>query len=534
MLLQDVELDTWARDAQERAQRIARDERTVHLRRSLTKGLSHVINNALQGLSLHADLLSRSRAEDRARLSEVEASVDRISNACKAVSLSAGHTHAQPMLCDFDSVASLLLADVRKSCPEHVQLDVSSSSTGQTVYLDPTSLREVIAGVFDNAFEALAESGGAVQVRTGLVRLEREQLRGAQPERSVRAGSWLFIEVTDNGQPIPAEVLPRVFEPFFSTRGLGRGVGLSSLLGLLRRWGGLVVVEPQSDGNCVRALLPPVASISASVLVLYEDPSSRALAELALAGADARPVSVASAQQALEVVQSRGAEFDAALIDLQSPGAAALVPQLLALKPSLGLVLVAASGSHSRVCAALPRAVELRAPWRDEELVAAVSEAESQATASTSPAASSRGLHDVQPRWRELARSIIAAELAGGKSSEGLSEALQAAFEGLSSSVGGILGGTSFRSIMQRALGLSGRRWPWLLLAAGEPGAGVPPSLTKPLHIESEAQVWSWAETVFAYVLDLSSSFIGADLTLRAVRLRWKERPGDDGDQSGE
>jgi signal transduction histidine kinase len=109
-----------------------------------------------------------------------------------------------------------------------------------------------------NAREALGEGGrGTITVRTGEQVLEWEALNSAAPAIPIRPGRYVTLEVADTGCGIPADILGRIFDPFFSTKFLGRGLGLSALLGMLRGHGGSVQVQSEpGQGSRFRLFLP--------------------------------------------------------------------------------------------------------------------------------------------------------------------------------------------------------------------------------------------------------------------------------------
>jgi signal transduction histidine kinase len=94
-------------------------------------------------------------------------------------------------------------------------------------------------------------------VRTGEQVLEREAVNSAAPAIPIPPGRYVTLEVADTGCGIPPDILGRIFDPFFSTKFLGRGLGLSALLGMLRGHGGSVQVQSEpGQGSRFRLFLP--------------------------------------------------------------------------------------------------------------------------------------------------------------------------------------------------------------------------------------------------------------------------------------
>jgi len=123
---------------------------------------------------------------------------------------------------------------------------------------DPTQLQQIVMNLLTNAWEAIGEGGhGTITVRTGEEVVDREILNPAAPAIPVRAGRHVVLEVADTGCGMAPDVLNRIFDPFFSTKFMGRGLGLSALMGILRGHGGSMLVSSEPGrGSSFRLFLP--------------------------------------------------------------------------------------------------------------------------------------------------------------------------------------------------------------------------------------------------------------------------------------
>jgi len=129
---------------------------------------------------------------------------------------------------------------------------------------DPSQLHQTVANLVDNAAEALEEgggNGGHVRVRTRVVVLREEELAGAVIGSDQRPGERVLIEVSDNGPGIDETTAGRIFEPFFSTKFTGRGLGLAVVLGVLRQHRRVLAFESTPGaGTTFKIWLPTSAS----------------------------------------------------------------------------------------------------------------------------------------------------------------------------------------------------------------------------------------------------------------------------------
>src|SRR5262249_30287711 len=104
---------------------------------------------------------------------------------------------------------------------------------------DVAQLRQLVLNLVTNAAEALPEGcPGRVSLSTGTQQVDRGSLAGCRCHRERGEGPHVWLEVQDDGSGMTPGVLSRAFEPFFSTRFTGRGLGLSAVRGIVRSHGG--------------------------------------------------------------------------------------------------------------------------------------------------------------------------------------------------------------------------------------------------------------------------------------------------------
>lgn len=125
------------------------------------------------------------------------------------------------------------------------------------IEINPTSVRQVVMNLLHNAADACEGRHGSILVRVGCVELTREQLQAAMVGADAPAGRFLFVEVEDSGAGIPQQILPRVFDPFYTTKPNGRGFGLAIVAGTMLRYHGAVFVDSRPErGTRIRLVFP--------------------------------------------------------------------------------------------------------------------------------------------------------------------------------------------------------------------------------------------------------------------------------------
>jgi len=123
---------------------------------------------------------------------------------------------------------------------------------------DVDQIRMVIRNLIANACDALLDSPeGKIVVTAGMQTCTQDEIEATMLVAGVAAGHYAFIEVSDNGKGMSPAVQERMYDPFFSTKLRGRGMGLAVVVGILRAHGGTITAQTvESMGTTVRVLLP--------------------------------------------------------------------------------------------------------------------------------------------------------------------------------------------------------------------------------------------------------------------------------------
>ena len=122
---------------------------------------------------------------------------------------------------------------------------------------DETQIAQLVLNLMINASEALGSRGGEVLLATGAVDAGPADFERAYTTPDLPAGAYMELIVADTGEGIAPETADHIFEPFFSTRLTGRGLGLPAALGIVRGHGGAIGIDSiPGQGTRVRVLLP--------------------------------------------------------------------------------------------------------------------------------------------------------------------------------------------------------------------------------------------------------------------------------------
>jgi CheY-like chemotaxis protein len=269
-----------------------------------------------------------------------------------------------------------------------VKIETRLDPRGGHGICDANQLENAILNLAINARDAMPD-GGTLTIFTDRVRLDEE------PDHP--AGDYVRITVADTGQGMPADVLARAVEPFFSTKPLGKGtgLGLAQVYGIAQQAGGTLRIDSEAGkGTSVHILLPVAAAAPAGeraeprkasiaadgaagarILVIDDDADVRAFLAESLEGLGCTVVSAASGAEGLEAL--RDWRPDLALIDYAMPGmnGAEAARAAREAHPGLPIVFVTGYAESERLESALGCDVPvLRKPFTLADLAAAVEE----------------------------------------------------------------------------------------------------------------------------------------------------------------
>ncbi len=227
----------------------------------LAGGAAHDFNNILTAIMGHAELACL----DAPSGSELAASLDAILlGARRAADLTtqmlayAGRGRTVIEYVNLEEVVLELSELIRATLPRGVKISYNLAPGLPAILADGTQVRQVLLNLLTNAAESVAVSGkpGTVSVHTGSCTLSDQDLTRAIVS-SARPGQFGFLEVRDTGHGIAQADLRRIFEPFFSTKFTGRGLGLAAVQGIVRaQHGSLIVESSPGEGACFRVCFP--------------------------------------------------------------------------------------------------------------------------------------------------------------------------------------------------------------------------------------------------------------------------------------
>ncbi len=342
--------DISERKLQEDAQRESQKLEGIGL---LAGGIAHDFNNLLTAMTGNLNLAQMKLPSDspvQIHLGNLESILERAADLTRQMLAYSGRGKLHVAVVDLNRTVHEMTELLRVSISSQAQLLVKPTPRLPPIMADATQIHQVVMNLITNASEAIGDREGTITLSTRLERVTADSLPPAPPSPPMVPGDYAVLEVGDTGCGIPPESISRIFEPFFSTKATGRGLGMSALLGILRaHQGGVRVASRPSGGTTITiyfpthgmAETPSAATDRAQVLVVDDEPMILMNALELIEGLGLQAVTARNGREALERIQESTAGFALVIMDQIMPGVdgrttARLIHQL---DPDLPIIL---------------------------------------------------------------------------------------------------------------------------------------------------------------------------------------------------
>ncbi len=250
-------LSTVARDMRDHLAAEELERRVLHAQKLeslgvLAGGIAHDFNNILVGVLTNASLLASKlpvSSPAHSTVVEIEAAGRRASELAQQMLAYAGRARVVAEDVNLSEMLTEISELVSASVSKRARLELSFADSLPTVRGDPTQIRQVLMNLVINASEALDNGDGVITVTTRTERVDPDALLHCHLSAGSLAQECVVAEVRDNGSGIGEDALERIFDPFFTTKFTGRGLGLSSVLGIMRVHEGGIGLTTSSAGT---------------------------------------------------------------------------------------------------------------------------------------------------------------------------------------------------------------------------------------------------------------------------------------------
>ena len=273
---------------------------------------------------------------------------------CRQMLMYAGKTNIEHTRINLNQSIQEMAQILTVTISRHCELVLELKDETLLTTADPVQIEQVMMNLITNASESVGENGGTILIRTGRTEIASHNEDDTDwGEQEISSGlsthnffvgfngkqrtPGVFFEVIDNGPGIPREIIHKIFDPFFSTKFTGRGLGLAAAQGIVRSHGGSISIKSEPGGpTCIRVALPaavncalpePISKEPAlsswsgggTVLLADDEDTVRAVAKQIIERVGFDVVEASNGEEAARLFAQDPDRFCACILDLTMP-----------------------------------------------------------------------------------------------------------------------------------------------------------------------------------------------------------------------
>ena len=330
----------------------------------LAGGIAHDFNNILAVIIGNCSLAEMNYDSARNYIPVIEKAAERAAGLCRQMMTYAGKAPSTPALVIMwllvDDVVNMLKTTIR----QNVTIKTSYLPDIPTITGDASQLRQIIMNLIINASEAIGDMQGEV-----CVSLSKSEIRAGQSVKdhlgtAIPAGIYLCLEIRDNGCGMDEETKRRIFEPFYTTKFPGRGLGMSAVLGILKAHNGALQISSQpGEGAAFKVYLPVSKGVATeeeslrqtapalwqgngTILLVEDEVEVMSIASAMIKEMGFTVIEAVNGKEALEMYQQGAADITLVLTDIGMPvmDGYELFRELKTIAPKLPIIISSGFG----------------------------------------------------------------------------------------------------------------------------------------------------------------------------------------------
>jgi signal transduction histidine kinase/CheY-like chemotaxis protein len=336
-IVRDVSAEVVEHRLRVEAERRALDSSKRESLTALAAGIAHDMNNVLS-VMLQAAEAEKGDGHGE-HLSVMRDAVRRGAAMMRELSAFAGENKITLMRAH----PKLVVEDIRQLSShlvgENIVLTMAADDDTPDVDVDPNQFWKVLFNIIKNASEAIGSRPGRIDLRAMPFAMTAEESSGFTSERPLGAGPGVMFRIRDDGPGIPPNLIKRIFDPYVSSKSLGRGLGLATVRTIVEAHGGGIRVSSRLDAGTTFQIFLPVstlpeeaekpasaasaesdAPLSGDVLVVDNDEAILKTTSILLKALKLSPRTARDRREALAVVRRHGRQLRAILLDVHLGG----------------------------------------------------------------------------------------------------------------------------------------------------------------------------------------------------------------------
>jgi two-component system cell cycle sensor histidine kinase/response regulator CckA len=348
--------------------------------------IAHDFNNLIASIMGSAQLAQRHAGHSpiaTKALDHIMLAATRAADLCRQLLAYSGRGRFQVEVIDLDGLVTEMSRVLAVNVGHKVRIELDLGRAGTRVEVDATEIRQILMNLVINAGQAIGDTPGTIRLRTSVAELDAAAIANST-NPSAQPGTYVVLEVSDDGPGMPPDVLANIFDPFFTTKPTGHGLGLAAVHGIVRgHRGTLRVTSEVGRGTQFLVYLPVAApracaagaptSARGTIAIVDDDDLLRETLASQLVDAGFDVVIAKTAHEARGLACPDGPKtflLDITLPDVESPK---LVSELRERDPDVRIVLM--SGYSGVDMPPGENLRFLRKPFSEQELLRAIERA---------------------------------------------------------------------------------------------------------------------------------------------------------------
>lgn len=355
-LIRDITVRKQAEEAVRWANR-----RKLESLQNMAGGVAHDFNNKLTGVLGNAQLALQSLAPDatvREDIQRIIHSAEEMAELSQKMLAYSGRGHLLTLPLNLNTVLSELASILEGKISGRVSLDMQMDPEMPDIMGDRREIEQLVLHLLGNAGESIGDEDGTIKLSTAVRHVSAQSVRPNFPQEKVVPGFYACLKIEDTGHGMSADTLNRIFDPFFSTRFVGRGLGLPAVLGIVQGHNGLITAESQvGTGTTFTVFFPipkdktvikpprksaaPDGKVEGRILITEDDPDVRDMVIRLLENAGFFTCVATDGRESIAMFKDQAADIDLVLLDMTLPemnGAEVLV-ELRKIRPRVKVLL---------------------------------------------------------------------------------------------------------------------------------------------------------------------------------------------------
>ena len=339
---------------------------------TLAGGVAHDFNNLLQAISGYTQIMLFDKTEtdsDYAALRSIQAASERAADLVKQLLLFSRKIDVSKKNINLNLIVVEAAGILERTIPKMITLEIHAAEDLWTVNADPVQLEQIILNLGSNAADAMPD-GGRLMIETVNIVLNDDYV---QSHFEAEPGRYVLLTVSDDGLGIDKETLNHIFEPFYTTKevGKGTGLGLASVYGIVKSHGGSISCYSElGTGTVFKIYLPALnkevvdrddrADLlpqrgSETILAVDDEEFVRDILVRSLPLFGYTVLTASSGEEALEIYKSLGPKIDLVIMDIGMPGMGGYrcLDEILKLNPEARVIVASGYSVNGQLRQAL-------------------------------------------------------------------------------------------------------------------------------------------------------------------------------------